>query len=173
MAITKVKKQEILEKLREKANRQKSLIFVGITGIKVKDLTALRSKIKEIGGGFQVAKKTLAEIILKEKKLDFDKKKFKEEMALVFGFQDELGVAKAVHQFSKTNDKLKILGGFIENIFRDSKEVAVFAQLPSREELLAKLVQSMSAPASGFVNVLNGNIKGLIVALDAISKKNQ
>lgn len=170
MAITKTKKQDILNDLREKISRQKSIIFVGITGIGVKELSDLRNKIKAIGGSFQVVKKTLAQIALKEKSLDFDKKAFKEETALVFGFQDEIGAAKEVFQFSKKNDKLKILGGFIENIFRDSKEVAVFAQLPGREELLGRLLGSMSASASGLVNVLNGNIKGLVVVLSAINK---
>lgn len=170
MAIKKEKKQEILADLREKVSRQKSMILVGITGIKVKDLSDLRKKIKAIGGSLQVVKKTLAEIVLKEKNLDFDKKNFKEETALVFGFQDEIGAAKTVFQFSKRNEKLKILGGFIENIFRDPKEVIVFAQLPGKEELLARLVGSIAAPASGLVNVLNGNIKGLVCLLTKIKQ---
>lgn len=170
MAITKDKKREILEDLRDKVSRQKTIILVGVSGLQVKDISDLRKKLKAIGGGFQVVKKTLAEIVLKENKFDFDRKKFKEEMALVFGFQDEIAAAKTVFQFSKTNEKLKILGGFIENIFRDKNEVAAFAQLPAKEELLARLVGSISSPLSSLQTVLSGNIKGLVYLLSEIRK---
>lgn len=171
MALTKVQKQKVIERLREKMARQKAVILVGIAGIGVKDITVLKSKLKAVNSGFQVAKKTLAEIVFKENKLDFDKKSFKEEIALVFGFGDEVSPAKTAWQFSRTNDKLKILGGFVENKFQDKDSVILLAQLPSRQELLAQLLGSISAPISGFENVLQGNIKGLIYALSAIKNR--
>lgn len=120
----------------------------------------------------KVFKKTLAEIVFKENKLEFDKRKFKEEIALVFGFKDELSPVKTVYQFSTQNDKLKILGGFLGNKFKEKEEIITLAQLPGREELLAKLVGSLNASVSGLVNVLQGNIKGLVFALSSIKKQN-
>ncbi len=170
MALTKQQKQKILDDLRDKIARQKAIILVGIVGLKVKDLTDLRRRLKNIDANIQITKKTLAEIALKEKKLDFDKNKIKQEVGFVFGFGEEIGTAKTVYQFSKENENLKILGGYLENKFEEAEEIITLAQLPTREELLAKLVGSISNPILGFLNVLQGNIKGLVLALNAISK---
>lgn len=177
MALNKTQKQEIMEDLKDKIAKQKAIILVGITGLKVKDMTLLRRKVKAIDGNLKVIKKTLAERVLREKKLIgdedksssstpfFDKNEFKEELAFVFGFGDELSSAKVAYQFSKENDKLKILGGFIENQMKTNEEVIILAQLPSRKELLAELVGSIQAPVANFVYALNYNIKGLITVL--------
>lgn len=170
MATTRKQKEKILEDLKGLFSLQKAIVLVGITGLKVKDLSLLRKKIKSINGNLKVAKKTLIEIICKENGLDFDKRRFKDEMALVFGFQDETLPAKTVYEFFKGNEKLKILGGYFNNNFKEAEEVITLAQLPSREELMAKLVWSLESPISNFVNVLEGNIKGLIFALSAIKK---
>ncbi|MFH1462287.1 MAG: 50S ribosomal protein L10 [bacterium] len=165
MALNKTQKKKILEDLRGKIARQKAIILVGISGLKVKDISELRKKLKGVEAGIQVVKKTLAELIFKENKLDFKKNQFKEEIALVFGFKDEILPAKAVYQFSKENENLKILGGFIENKSEEAEKFIALAKLPAREELLARLVGSIGAPLSGLVSVLEGNIKGLIRVL--------
>ncbi|MFH1509936.1 MAG: 50S ribosomal protein L10, partial [Candidatus Nealsonbacteria bacterium] len=143
---------------------------IGISGLKVKDISILRKQLKENGSELKVVKKTLASLALKENKLDFDKNSLKTEVGFIFGFEDEILPAKTVYKLSKTNENLKILGGFIDGLHKDGAEVTVLAQLPSRQELLAKMIGSLSSPASGFVNVLQGNIKGLVLALNAISK---
>ena len=165
MALTKSQKQKTLEDLKDKIARQKAMILVGITGVKVKDLTILRKELKANQGELKVAKKNLVDIALKEKKMDFDKDKFKMEMGLAFGFEDEIMPARLVYQLSRNVEGLKILGGFIENEFKDAEEIIKLAQLPSRIELLAKLAGSVASPISGLVNVLQGNIKGLITVL--------
>jgi len=168
LALTKQQKQKILDGLRDKIARQKAIILVGVTGLKVKDLADLRRRLKSIDANIQITKKTLAGIALKEKKLDFDKDKLKEETGFVFGFKDEIGTAKTVYQFTKENENLKILSGYLKNQPKDAEEIITFAQLPSREELLAKLVGSLSAPASNFVYALNYNIKGLVYLLTKV-----
>ena len=70
--------------------------------------------------------------------------------------------------FSEKNENLKILGGFLENEFRSREEVVVLAKIPSKQELLAKVIGSIKAPISGFANVLQGNIKGLVYLLSNI-----
>ena len=165
MALTKAQKQKVLEDLKDKIARQKAMILVGITGVKVKDLTILRRELKANQGELKVAKKNLVDIALKEKKMDFEKDKFKMEMGLAFGFEDEIMPARLVYQLSRKIENLKILGGFIENEFKDAEEIIKLAQLPSRIELLAKLTRSVASPISGLVNVLQGNIKGLLRVL--------
>ena len=170
MPKTKAQKQKILDDLKDKVARQKAILLVGITGLKVKDLSQLRKKLKSIDANIQVVKKTLAEKVLKENKLDFDKKGMKTEVAFVFAFGDELAPAKMVYQLSKENEALKILAGYIENQPKDADYIITLAQLPTKEELLARLVGTMSAPVSNFVRALNYNIKGLVYLLSTIKK---
>ena len=166
--LTKTQKQKIIEDLKEKIAKAKAIILVGITGLKVKDISELRKKIKTIDGNLKVVKKTLANLAFKEKKLDFNKNKFKEEVALIFGFKDEISPAKIAYQFTLTNEKLKILGGFIENKLKEADEIINLGQLPTKEELFAKLVGTISNPISGLVNVLQGNLKNLVYVLSQI-----
>lgn len=168
MALNKKQKTKIINDLKELFSRQKAIILVGITGLKVKDISELRKKIKLIDGNLKVAKKTLMKIVFKENNLKFDKSQFKEETALVFGFKDEILPAKTVYQFFKKNDKLKILGGYFDGKFKEAGEVITLAQLPPKEELMARLVGGLKSPISSFVHVLQGNIKGLIYVLGKI-----
>jgi large subunit ribosomal protein L10 len=168
MALNKKQKQKIIDDLKEMFSRQKAIILIGITGLKVKDIFSLRKKIKLIDGNLKVAKKTLMKIVFKENNLEFDKDKFKEEVALVFGFNDEISIAKTIYQFSKENEKLKILGGYFGNGFKEAEKIIILAELPSKKELMAKLVWGLKSPISNFVNALQGNIKGLMHVLSNI-----
>ena len=168
MALTKVQKQKILDELKEKIAKQKVMIFADFTGLKVKDLSNLRKKIKAADGEIKVAKKTLLGLAVKGAGLEFEAKKIKGEIALVFGYKDEISLTKIIYQFAEANPNLKILGGFLENQFRTAEEIITLAQLPTKEELISGLVRSVSAPISNFINVLQGNIKGLIYLLTKI-----
>ena len=170
MALTKTQKEKILEDLKDKIAKQKAMILIGITGLKVKDISDLRKKLKATEGNLKVAKKTLIEKAFKESNLKFDRGEYKEELALAFGFKDEITPAKTVYQFGLANEKMKILGGFLEGKFKEAQEFVDLAQLPSREELLAKLVGSISAPISKLVYSLQYNLKGLIYILTLIKK---
>ncbi len=165
MALTREKKQKIIEDLKEKIRRQKIMIFADFTGLKVKDLTSLRKKLKSQGDEIKVAKKTLMRIAFKENKLEIEPKKIAGEIALVFGYQDIVLPAKTLWQFSQENPNLKILGGILENKFIETEKIIELAKLPTKEELLTRLVSSISAPISNLINVLEGNIKGLINVL--------
>lgn len=170
MALTKIQKKKIIDDLKEKISKQKIMVFVDFTRLKVKDFSILRQLLKKAGSEIKVAKKTLMEIAFKDGNLAVETKKMPGEIALVFGYHDEISAPKTVYQFSKANPNLKILGGFYENKLRESDEILTLAQLPAREELLARLVGSIWAPVSNMVFVLNGNIKGLLYALSAIKK---
>ena len=86
-------------------------------------------------------------------------------MAAIFSFQDAFSPIKNVAAFARTAEKLKILGGYIENQVRDANTMKEIASLPSKEQLLSRLVGSIASPMSGFLNVMQGNIKGLVRVL--------
>lgn len=170
MPFTKQQKEKIIEDLKEKIAKQKVLIFVDFTGLKVKDFSDLRKRLKAVGSEIKVAKKTLMGIVFKKAKLETETKKLPGEIALVFGYEDIISPAKTIFQFSQEGQNLKILGGFVENQFKEAEGIITLAQLPTREELLAKLVWSISAPVYNFVYALQYNLKGLMYLLSIIKK---
>jgi len=165
MALTKAQKQKIVEDLKEKIDRQKAIVFGDIAGIKVGDLTKLRREMKQQENELKVAKKTLISRAFKEKGLEINFKKMTGEIALGFGYRDEIAPFKIFYNFSKENENLKILGGLIGKELFPQEKALVLAKLPSRQELLSKMTISLSSPLFGFINVLQGNIKGLITVL--------
>ena len=173
MPLTREQKQKHIEDLKEKVDRQKAMIFVAIDGLKAEELFELRKRLKGADCLLTVAKKTLTNIVFKEKKLNLDAKKLKGQFALIFGFKDEISPAKIPYEFSLKNKNLKILGGFFENKIREIEEVIELAKIPSKEELLTRIVGSIKAPMVNLVNVLQGNIKGLVYLLNAIKNNNK
>lgn len=130
----------------------------------------MRETLKKDKCRIEVVKKTLLDIVLKDKKIKAVRNKFAGEVALIFGFEDEVAPAKIIHQFSLKNENIKILGGIFEDKFVGKEEIIALAKLPSKQELYAKVVGTINAPISGFVNVLNGNLRGLVYILSQIKK---
>jgi large subunit ribosomal protein L10 len=164
--ISKKQKQEIINNLVDKLSRQKAVIFSDYTGLKVSQIQELRRELREKGIDYQVAKKTLIDLALE--KAGFKNVRVKElpgQIALVFGYQDEVLPAKILYNFAKGNESLKILAGLVQGEYLESEAVINLAKLPSREELLAKLVSNVGAPLAGLINTLQGNLRKLIFIL--------
>ncbi len=168
MAISKEKKSEVVKKLKEKIDQQKSMVFVETKSLKTKDIEQLKKELKQKNCSFLITKKTLLNIVLKEKKLK--PVEFQTQFGLAFGLEDEIAPVKIIYKKSKQNNNIKILGGFLTNNFQEEQEMITLAKLPSKEILLGRMVGSISSPITGLLNVLQGNIKGLIYALNAIKK---
>jgi len=172
MAKTKQQKQETVKSLTEKLLKTKSVVFTNFDGLKVNDANQLRNDLREHNVNYAVVKRTLFKLALKEAKIkDVDIEQLTGGLGIAFGAEDEIMPAKALAKFSKTHPELKLVGGIFENEFIDAKKVAELASLPGREELLSKMVWLFNYPVSGFVNVLAGNIKNLLYALNAIQEK--
>ncbi|OGN34544.1 MAG: 50S ribosomal protein L10 [Candidatus Yanofskybacteria bacterium RIFCSPLOWO2_02_FULL_47_9b] len=170
MPKTKTQKQNILLQIADNLKRQKSLLFVDYKGIGVKDLSQLRKQLKAAGAKFEVAKKTLLKKAFAEQGLKTDFKEMKGQIAVVYSFDDPMAGVKTAHTFAKGREDMKMLGGYMENRLLNEDEVKELALLPSREQLLGMFVATLAAPMQSFARVLQGNIKGLVVALSAIKK---
>jgi large subunit ribosomal protein L10 len=170
MATTKAKKEEVVKELGAKLAKQKALVFADFKGLKVKDLSNLKKKLKSVVSEFKVAKKTLMAVAFEDQKINVDPKNMAGEIALILGYNDEVAPAKTVYEFSKTNEHIKIIGGYLNGQSLSMEEVVLLAKLPSKEQLLANLVGSLSQPMRGFAQVLNGNLRGLVIALSEIQK---
>ncbi|MDD5043419.1 MAG: 50S ribosomal protein L10 [Patescibacteria group bacterium] len=168
MPKTKQKKQEILKSFKDKLATAKAVVFAKFTGLTVKDITDLRNKCRKEGVFYGVAKKTLLKKALDEAGFNLP---LDGEIAVAFSEKDEVAAAKILDIFAKDHEQVKFLSGILENKILTAEEVKGLAKLPSKKELLAKMVGSIQAPVSGFVNVLAGNLRGLANVLNAI--KNQ
>jgi len=173
MPKTKEQKKEILRDLAEKVKKAKSVVFAKFDGLGVKENEDLRNKLKEEGNEYYVAKKTLLDLAFKEEGIkDLNIRNFEGKVAAIFSYEDEVAPAKITGEFKKgAPDKISFIGGILENKFISAETVEILSNLPGKQELYAKMVGSMKAPISGFVNVLSGNLRGLVCVLKAISEK--
>jgi len=173
MPKTRIQKQEVLRSVEEKIKRSKSVIFASFNALGVKENEALRKNLSKAGSEYLVAKKTLLNIAFKDRNIqDLDIRSFDGKVAAVFGYEDEVAPAKVIHDFKKgSEDKIAFVGGVLDGKYLSKEQVGALALLPSKNELYAKIVGSLNAPISGFVNVLAGNLRGLVNVLKAIEEK--
>ncbi|MDD2731628.1 MAG: 50S ribosomal protein L10 [Candidatus Pacebacteria bacterium] len=172
MALKKEQKQKIIEKIKNVLEKQKIAVFVSIAGLKTKDVSDLRKKLKEKNCVFGVVKKTLLNIAF-DKNFEADIKNLKGEIALISGIDDEISAPKIANKFSLNNKNLEILGGVFNNEFIGREKVIILANIPSKQELLAQLVGTIKAPISNFTNVVFSNIKGLVYTLNSIKNNKE
>jgi len=175
MPKNKIQKQEILRNIKEKVKKSKSIIFAGFNALGVKDNEMLRAKLRAENSEYYVAKKTLINLAFKDSGLEnLNVRDLDGKLAAVFSYDDEVASAKILGNFRKDKEKtnkLVFLGGLLDNKFLSAQEVEALSKLPSRTELYAKMVGSMQAPISGFVNALAGNLRNLVYVLKAIESK--
>ena len=160
MAITRTKKTEIVDKLKNAFEGAKSLVFVNFKGLTVGNTTDLRRSLKGENVSYTVAKKTLANRVLDDKKFEGDKPTLEGELALAWG-EDLVAPARGVYNFvKKFPENLKILGGVFEGRYITADAMIEIAKIPGLEILRGK-----------FVNIINSPIQRVAVALSEIAKK--
>ncbi len=170
MPKSKQQKKQMVADLIDKLKKAKSLVFVNFDGLSVKEIEELRARCRSEKIDYLVIKKTLARLAFTEAGLKIDPKNFEKGVAIAFGYEDEVAPARIIETFAKQHEMLKNIGGVLENNFVDSAKIIELSKLPSRLGLLAKVVGSIQAPVSGFVNVLAGNLRGLVQVLNAIKE---
>ena len=159
MAISKVKKGEIVEKLKKAFKDAKSLVFVNFRGLKVADATEMRRALKKEGVSYTVAKKTLTRMALEGEKFTGTVPELPGELALAWG-DDLVAPAREIHVFQKKlPEALKILGGIFEGKYMSKSEMEEIALIPTLDVLRGK-----------FVNIINSPIQRLVIGLNEISK---
>ena len=176
MPKTKEQKQEIIEKIKKNFSLQKSVVLIGFKGSNSISFFGLRNKLKESNCLLMVIKKTLLKKTLEtleQKNLAEKITEIKGELALAFGFEDEIMPAKISYESSKENKNLKILGGVFDGKLLEKDKVIELAQLPSREELLVRLKTTLQSPIFGFTGALKANIKKLLYIFSQITLNKQ
>ncbi len=172
MAKNKQQKEEILNGIIERLEKSSSAVFVGFNGLTVNEVEELRRVCRDNNLEYLTTKKTLLKIALEKGGLKIeDNEILSNEVAVVFSYGDEVTAPKVVAKFAKNHESAVLKGGILENKMIDLTMVNKLVSIPSREELLAKVVGSLNAPVSGLVTVLKGNLRGLVNALNAIKEQ--
>lgn len=168
MPKTREQKEKAMQTLVETMKQSKSVVFANFQGLKVSESEELRRLCRKEGVEYLAVKKTLVSKALKDAGIEANPKSFNGAVSVVFGISDEVAPAQILAKFAKTHEAVKLFGGILEGAFIDAAKVTSLSKLPSKQQLLGQLVGTLNAPVSGFVNVLAGNLRGLVTALNAI-----
>lgn len=145
-----------------------AVVVVANGGLTVSEMEGLRADLREAGANMKIVKNRLAKIAISGKPSEKIADLFQGPTAIAFS-EDPVAAAKAVKKFSKDNDKLEILGGAMGEEILDKKAVEALASMPSREELLASIVLTVTAPAANIASAIGApasNIAGILETLE-------
>lgn len=171
MAKTKKQKQEIIKNLEQELKKARSLVFIDYYGLSVKEIDGLKKILREKTYRYLVAKKTLLRLALDNLGLkNIDLNKIKGGVGLAYGPGEENELSKLVEQFAKVNKKLTIQGGIFNSEFVEAERVKILAELPTRQELIAKAIGCIKSPVNNLVYVLKSNLRNFIYVMGAIKK---
>jgi len=166
-------KKVVVQEITDKIKASKSVVFVDYNKLTVKEVSELRNKCKKAGCEYKVYKNTLVRKAFNDLGFkDFDAD-LNGPTAVAFG-ADETAAAKVMLESSKDlQDKIVLKSAFVDNAYVDKNGVKALASMPSREELVAKMLGSLQAPVSNFVGVLNNLVAGVVRVLNAVAQKKQ
>lgn len=164
-------KQAIVEELTGKL-KSTAGVLVDYSGITVAEDTELRKAMRAIGVDYAVVKNTLTRFAANNVGFEALDPHLNGTTALAVSAEDPVAAAKIINEYaSKKDSKIKIKAGFVNGKLITEAEVKALAELPPKDVLVAQVLGTMIAPISGLANVLNANIRGLAVALQAIADK--
>ena len=167
-------KQTLVETLKTRISTAQAGVLVDYKGINVADDTALRRKLREAGVEYNVIKNSLLRFAVQGTDLVGLQDVLAGTTALATSETDAIAPAKVLKAYAdKSGDKFSIKAGFVEGKPLDAAGVKQLASMPGREELMAKLLGSVNAPASGLANVVQGTMRGLAVVLQAIAEQKE
>jgi large subunit ribosomal protein L10 len=163
------KKQSIVDDLNGKLAKASAFYIADFTGLNVKRVTELRSRLRKEGIEYVVVKNTLAERALSTLDMPDIGEHFKGPTALVIGQGDAVTAAKVLADFAKENDnKPSIKGGIVDRKAVTSSEVSRLAKLPPREQLLAELAGCLESPMAQLATVLEAKLHEFVGLLEAL-----
>ena len=146
-------KAELVSEMRERLTESSLVVVAHQFGLTVSEATDLRRKVRESSAEFKVIKNTLAHLAVQETPLSGLSELFKGPTTLAFS-KDPVSAAKAVVGFASKNDRLKVVGGCLDGQLLNAAAIKALSELPSLDELRAKLLCVINAPASKLVRTL-------------------
>jgi large subunit ribosomal protein L10 len=170
MALTKAKKQEVIDEVATLLSNSKMTVVAAYQGTSVKQLQALRKEAKSNGTVIKVVKNRLVIQALKDNATykDADTSALSSMLIYAFNDQDEVAPAQSLDVFAKKNPTIKFVGGYSnEGVFVTAEEVSALAKLPSKPQMIAGIINTLNSPINNVMGGLRGNLSGLLQALEA------
>jgi len=169
---TKKQKQEDLEALTEQFKKAKAAMLVGFKGMTVSKDQELRNQLREAGGSYAVVKNTLARKASEGTVLEPARDQFKGVTAVALSTGDPVGLSKAIAKFSKANPEIfSFKVGIVEGKVVALKDVEAIASLPSKEELISKILFLINCQAQRLVTVLSAVPRNLAIVVKQIGEQ--
>lgn len=165
---TKAFKNDKVALIKEKIDKAQVAVVSEYTGLSVEEITKLRRELKKEGGDYMVTKNTLAKIAIKGTPYEVLAETLKGPIAIAFGFTDQVAPAKVLSKFIKDTKKGEIIAAAMDGQLMSAEEAKALANLPSREELYAKMLGCINSPASGIANSVNAVMSSLVRAVAAV-----
>lgn len=169
--LTREEKSEVLKELGEKLSKAKGIFFLDFGKTKTSDINGLKKNLIPLNGEFKVAKKTLTQKALKAQDKNVAHFDPSGPMAVGLAYSEVVSVAKALVDFGRKSQSLKVLSGWVEGQFYTGEQVLALSKLPPLKVLQSQLLMTMNGPTQNFVYVLNGNASKLVNVLRAMSEK--
>ena len=170
--VDRAEKREFVQSMNQVFKDSGAVVVAHYTGLSVSEIGALRAKVKEAGGQVKVAKNRLAKLALQGTDAEHISGLFEGQTLVVYS-EDPVSAPKASVDFSKANEKLVILGGAMGATNLDVNGVKALADLPSLDELRARLVGMISTPATRIAQVVNAPAGQLARVFGAYSQKDE
>ncbi len=173
MAITKQRKEEVLGEYQDWLKRSQAVILVEYTGARMKDMDAIRAKVRETGGEFHVVKNTLVRRAFANSGLTLPEEYLTKSTAVSFAFTDPAATAKALSDATRNMEFVKVKGGFLSGQLLNKTQVKALAELPSLPVMRAQLLGVLQAPAGKLVRTIAEPARSLAAVFRAYSEKAQ
>ncbi len=172
--MTREEKTQVVAELKEVIDRSTGMYFTDFEGMTVEQTTRLRSELRKSGVTFKVAKNTLIRRALDDSgRLTEDiRNALVNQTGVAFGFDDPVAPARVLKDFiEKNQDKPALKLAYLEGVTYPGKDLKKVAALPTKKDVMASIVGSLSAPMQGIVNVLGALQRDIVYLVDAIEKK--
>ena len=166
-------KKELVERLARQLGEAEISIAVDYMGLDVSKMTELRAKLREAGVQIEVVKNTLLRLASKDTDSALLTDYFKGPTAIVTSAVDPVAPAKILVDFAKDNEKFEIKAAALSGNLLDVEQIKQLAKMPSKEELLAKLVYTLNAVPTSLVNVLSGVPRSFLNVLNAVKDQKE
>lgn len=152
-------KKKVVEEIKGKFEGAKSAILVDYRGLNVEETTELRKNFREAGVEYKVYKNNLVKLAIKDTDFEPLSQDLTGPNAIAFGYEDPVTPAKVIKDFAKKHNNLELKTGIVEGSYYGQEKIVEIAEIPSREELIAKLLGSFQAPVSNFVYLLSNVVE--------------
>lgn len=168
---TKEQKEQNIAALKDDFKKSSHALVVSFEGLPVDKDWELRRALQAAQLKYRVVKNTLGRIAVEDTPLEPLKDHFKGMTAVAYSENDPVGLAKVLSKFAKDNAKLTFKAGVVEGHAINVKDIDTLASMPSKEELISKLMYVLNAPAQGIAVALNGVARNLAVVVQQIAEK--